>query len=178
MSIQTALLAGGCFWCIESSFSRLKGVKQAVSGYSGGDEADATYKQVCSGQTEHAEVVQVEFDDSVIQYSQILDVFFFLHDPTQLNRQGNDIGPQYRSAIFYTNEAQKQQALDKISVLEDSSQFEQKIVTQVSAAMPFYPAESYHQGYFDENPNQGYCQYIIAPKMAKFTQTFSHLLAE
>lgn len=178
MSIQTAILAGGCFWCIESSFSRLKGVKQAISGYCGGEKIDATYKQVCTGQTAHAEVVLVEFDDSVIEFQQILDVFFFLHDPTQLNRQGNDIGPQYRSAIFYTNEAQKQQALDKISALEASGQFEQKIVTEVTEAMPFYPAEAYHQGYFDENPSQGYCQFIIAPKMAKFSQTFSHLLAD
>lgn len=176
MSIQTAILAGGCFWCIESSFSRLKGVNKAISGYCGGTEADATYKQVCSGQTEHAEVVQLEFDDSQIDYQQILDVFFFLHDPTQLNRQGNDIGPQYRSAIFYTNEAQKQQALDKISELEQSAQFAQQIVTEVTAAKPFYPAEAYHQGYFDENPNQGYCQYVIAPKMAKFTETFAHLI--
>ncbi|MCU4674951.1 peptide-methionine (S)-S-oxide reductase MsrA [Catenovulum sp. 2E275] len=177
MTKQTAILAAGCFWCIESAFNLVKGVISATSGYCGGDAADANYKMVCSGLTEHAEAVLVEFDDEVISYTEILEIFFFLHDPTQLNRQGNDIGRQYRSAIFYLSELQKQQAESLIMQLTQQAIFAGPIITQVVEAMPFYPAEDYHQGYYNENPNQGYCQFIIAPKMAKFADKFSHLIA-
>ncbi len=176
MAHQSAIFAAGCFWCIESSFNRLAGVQKAVSGYCGGQQDDADYRSVCSGLTDHAEAVLVEFDDSIISYQTLLDIFFFLHDPTQLNRQGNDIGRQYRSAIFYLSEPQKKQAQLKIDELEKSGLYQQKIVTELAPAEPFYPAEDYHQGYFDNNQNQAYCQILIAPKMKKFSEQFSELL--
>lgn len=176
MAKQTALLAAGCFWCIEASFSRLIGVQKVTSGYTGGNAADANYKAVCSGLTDHAEVVEIEFDDQQITYQQLLDVFFFLHDPTQLNKQGNDIGRQYRSAIFYTNLEQKIIAENLIKKLDEQAIFAKPIVTELVEADTFYPAEAYHQGYFDENPNQGYCMFIIAPKYAKFIEKYKNLL--
>ena len=162
-----ATLAGGCFWCIESVFNRLRGVESAVSGYMGGHTANPTYKDICNGDTGHAEVVQVTFDPAEISYREVLEIFFTLHDPTQLNRQGNDVGTQYRSAVFRHTPEQRAEAEAVISELTAAKQFDAPIVTEVTEAETFYPAEDYHQGYFDQNPNQPYCQFVVAPKVAK-----------
>jgi peptide-methionine (S)-S-oxide reductase len=162
-----ATLAGGCFWCIESVFNRLRGVESAVSGYMGGHTLKPTYEDICNGDTGHAEVVQVRFDPDEISYRELLEVFFTLHDPTQLNRQGNDVGTQYRSAIFCHTPEQKTEAEAVISDLEAAHQYGAPIVTEVVEAATFYPAETYHQGYFMQNPNQPYCQFVVAPKVAK-----------
>lgn len=167
MPHSIATFAGGCFWCIESVFNRLRGVESAVSGYMGGHTANPTYKDICGGDTGHAEVVQVTFDPDVISFRHLLDVFFTLHDPTQLNRQGNDIGTQYRSAIFWHTQEQKAEAEAAIAGLTTSKQFGAPLVTEVTEATTFYPAEDYHQGYFDQNPNQPYCQLVVAPKVIK-----------
>ncbi|MDP2030885.1 MAG: peptide-methionine (S)-S-oxide reductase MsrA [Thiobacillus sp.] len=167
-----ATLAGGCFWCIESVFNRLRGVESAVSGYMGGHTANPTYADICNGDTGHAEVVQVSFDPAEISYRELLEIFFTLHDPTQLNRQGNDVGTQYRSAIFWHTPEQKLEAEAVIAELSATQQFGAPIVTQVSAATTFYPAEDYHQGYFGQNPNQPYCQFVVAPKVAKAEAKF------
>jgi len=172
MPHSIATLAGGCFWCIESVFNRLRGVESAVSGYMGGPTANPTYKDICGGNTGHAEVVHVTFDPDVISFRDLLDVFFTLHDPTQRNRQGNDVGTQYRSAIFWHTPEQKAEAETAIAGLNASKQFGVPIVTEVSEAMTFYPAEDYHQGYFDQNPNQPYCQFVVAPKVAKAARKF------
>jgi len=165
--LQKATLAGGCFWCVETVLSRFKGVDKAISGYMGGKTLNPTYKQICGGDTGHAEVVQVTFDPSVISFDELLDVFFTIHDPTTLNRQGNDVGTQYRSAIFYHDEAQAEAARAKVAALTAGHAYSDKIVTQITPAVTFYPAEDYHQGYFDENPQQGYCQMVVAPKVRK-----------
>lgn len=167
MSHAIASFAGGCFWCIESVFNRLRGVSSAVSGYMGGHTANPTYEDICNGDTGHAEVVRVNFDPDVISFRELLDVFFTLHDPTQLNRQGNDVGTQYRSAIFWHTLEQKAEAEAVIAELAAAGQFGAPIVTELSEATTFYPAEGYHQGYFEQNPNQPYCQYVVAPKVAK-----------
>ncbi|MBT9567237.1 MAG: peptide-methionine (S)-S-oxide reductase MsrA [Thiobacillus sp.] len=167
MSHSVATLAGGCFWCIESVFNRLRGVESAVSGYMGGHTQNPTYKDICGGDTGHAEVVQVTFDPEVLSFRELLDVFFTLHDPTQLNRQGNDVGTQYRSAIFWHTPEQKREAESAIAELTADKQFADPIVTEVTEAETFYPAEDYHQGYFDQNPNQPYCQFVVAPKVVK-----------
>ncbi|MDP1926583.1 MAG: peptide-methionine (S)-S-oxide reductase MsrA [Thiobacillus sp.] len=167
MSHAIATLAGGCFWCIESVFNRLHGVTSAVSGYMGGHTANPTYKDICNGDTGHAEVVRVNFDPDVISFRELLDVFFTLHDPTQLNRQGNDVGTQYRSAIFWHTPEQKTEAEVVIAGLTSAKQFDAPVVTELSEATIFYPAEDYHQGYFEQNPNQPYCQFVVAPKVAK-----------
>jgi peptide-methionine (S)-S-oxide reductase len=163
---ETATLAGGCFWCIEAVFELVRGIESLVSGYAGGTTANPTYYDICTGLTGHAEVVQLTFDPDVVTYREILDLFFVIHDPTTLNRQGPDSGTQYRSAIYYHNEAQREQAeaaLGAVQVL-----WPQPIVTEIEAMPEFYPAENYHQEYFRMNPGQGYCQVIIAPKVAKF----------
>jgi peptide-methionine (S)-S-oxide reductase len=162
-----ATLAGGCFWCIESVFNRLRGVESAVSGYMGGHTANPTYKDICNGDTGHAEVVQVTFDPAEISYRELLEIFFTLHDPTQLNRQGNDVGTQYRSAIFCHTPEQQAEAEAVIAELTAAQQFAAPIVTEVTGATTFYPAEDYHQGYFEQNTNQPYCQFVVAPKVAK-----------
>lgn len=167
MAHAVATLAGGCFWCIETVFNRLRGVESAVSGYMGGHTANPTYKDICNGDTGHAEVVQVRFDPDVISYRELLDVFFTLHDPTQLNRQGNDVGTQYRSAIFWHTPEQKADAEAAIAELTSAKQFGTPLVTEVTEATTFYPAEDYHQGYFDQNPYQPYCQFVVAPKVDK-----------
>lgn len=167
MAHAIATLAGGCFWCVETVFNRLRGVDSAVSGYMGGHMLNPTYKDICNGDTGHAEVVQVTFDPDVISYREMLDVFFTLHDPTQLNRQGNDVGTQYRSAIFWHTPEQKAEAEAVIAELTASKQFGTPIVTEVSEAVTFYPAEDYHQRYFEQNPHQPYCQFVVAPKVAK-----------
>jgi len=173
-----ATLAGGCFWCIETVFNQLRGVESAVSGYMGGHTTKPTYKDICNGDTGHAEVVQVTFDPGVISYRELLDVFFTLHDPTQLNRQGNDVGTQYRSAIFWHTAEQKSEAEAAIAELSASSQFGAPVVTEVTEATTFYPAEDYHQRYFEQNPYQPYCQFVVAPKVAKARAKFSARLKE
>ena len=167
-ALETATLAGGCFWCIEAVFDDLKGVASVVSGYAGGTVANPTYKQVCTGTTGHAEVAQITFDPKIISYADLLRVFFTVHDQTTLNRQGHDVGTQYRSAIFYHNAAQKQIAQDVIREITAEKIWRDPIVTQVASFEVFYPAEDYHQEYFANNPNQPYCQAVVAPKVAKF----------
>jgi peptide-methionine (S)-S-oxide reductase len=167
MAHAVATLAGGCFWCIETVFNRLCGVESALSGYMGGHTLNPTYRDICNGDTGHAEVVQVTFDPDVISYRELLDVFFTLHDPTQHNRQGNDVGTQYRSAIFWHTPEQKAEAETMIAELTSAKVFSAPIVTEVSEATIFYPAEDYHQRYFEQNPHQPYCQFVVAPKVAK-----------
>lgn len=166
--METATLAGGCFWCLEAVYDELKGVTDVVSGYAGGHVTNPTYKAVCDGTTGHAEVVQLQFDPSVISFSDILDVFFTIHDPTTLNRQGNDVGTQYRSAIYYHSPEQKAIAEQKIAELNREQLWANPIVTELTPIDKFYPAEDYHQEYFARNPLQGYCMVVIAPKVAKF----------
>jgi peptide-methionine (S)-S-oxide reductase len=170
--METATLAGGCFWCLEAVYLELKGVEQVVSGYAGGTVPNPSYEQVCSGNTGHAEVVQVSFDPQVVSFKELLEVFFTIHDPTTLNRQGNDIGTQYRSAIFYHSPEQQQAADEAIKQLTADKTWNKPIVTEVKPAPVFYPAEEYHQDYFARNPYQGYCQAIVAPKVAKARSHF------
>jgi peptide-methionine (S)-S-oxide reductase len=165
-------LAGGCFWCIESAFNQVQGVLSAISGYMGGDPAVATYQAVSSGITEHAEVVELTFDKSQITCREILEIFFTLHDASQLNRQGNDIGSQYRSGVFYHNEEQKITALNLMEEINISDMYESKVVTEVTASTAFFTGEKVHQNYFKNNSESRYCQVIISPKLAKFRKTF------
>jgi peptide-methionine (S)-S-oxide reductase len=169
---EIATLGGGCFWCTEAVFSELKGVEQVEPGYSGGSVPNPTYEQVCSGTTGHAEVVQITFNPSVISFKEVLDVFFATHDPTTLNRQGNDVGTQYRSVIFYHNEEQKATAEKVIEELTEAKTWDEPIVTQVEPFKAFYEAEDYHKNYFKRHPEQVYCQAIIAPKVAKLHKLF------
>jgi peptide-methionine (S)-S-oxide reductase len=169
---ETATLAGGCFWCIEAVFDEVAGVEDVVSGYMGGDDARADYKSVCEGTTGHAEVVQIKFDPGVISYRDLLSVFFAVHDPTTLNRQGNDTGTQYRSAIFCHTPEQANTARALIADI-DRKVWDDPIVTEVVDATTFYPAEDYHQEYFKRNPYQGYCMAVVSPKVAKFRKQFS-----
>ncbi|MGV8992197.1 MAG: peptide-methionine (S)-S-oxide reductase MsrA [Thiobacillus sp.] len=178
MPHEIATLAGGCFWCIESVFNRLRGVESAVSGYMGGQTLNPTYNDICNGDTGHAEVVQVTFDPAEIAYREVLEIFFTLHDPTQLNRQGNDVGTQYRSAIFWHTPEQKAEAEAVIAALTTAKQFDAPIVTEVTEAETFYPAEDYHQGYFDQNPNQPYCQFVVAPKVVKAREKYAGRLKD
>ena len=164
---QKATLGGGCFWCMEAVFSELNGVIKVESGYSGGSVANPTYEQVCTGRTGHAEVVQISFDSQIISYRDILEIFFTMHDPTYLNRQGDDIGTQYRSVIFYHNDEQKSIVQQVIKEIEAERTYDKPIVTQVEPLKVFYKAEGYHQEYFKENPQQAYCRVVIAPKVAK-----------
>jgi peptide-methionine (S)-S-oxide reductase len=173
---QVATLAGGCFWCLEAVFDELKGVESVESGYSGGQVQSPSYAQVCDGETGHAEVVQVTFDPHVLSYKDLLTVFFTIHDPTTPNRQGNDVGTQYRSAIFYHDEAQKKAAGEVIQEIAAAGIWEAPIVTEVTPFDQFYMAEDYHQEYFKKNPFQGYCRAIIAPKVSKFRHAFSERL--
>jgi peptide-methionine (S)-S-oxide reductase len=166
---ETATLAGGCFWCLEAVYLEMKGVESVVSGYMGGHVDNPTYEAVCTGGTGHAEVVQVTFDPAVITYRDLLEVFFAIHDPTTLNRQGNDVGTQYRSAIFYHSEEQKKAAEEAIAALE----LDDAVVTEVTPAARFWPAEAYHQNYFEEHPAQPYCAYVVSPKVAKFRKKFA-----
>ena len=170
---EIATLAGGCFWCLEAVFDQLQGVEDVVSGYAGGKVPGPTYEQVCSGNTGHAEVVNVTFDTAQISFAEILEVFFSVHDPTTLNRQGADVGTQYRSAIFYHSPEQKETAERVIAELNTEGIWGSPIVTEVTAYKAFFPAEMYHQEYFARNPYQGYCQVVVAPKVAKFRKKFS-----
>lgn len=172
MATETTTLAGGCFWCLEAVYDELKGVTDVVSGYSGGHVPNPTYEQVCGKMTGHAEVVQVTFDPEVITFRDILDVFFTIHDPTTLNRQGNDVGPQYRSAIFTHSPEQEATARQAIAEVTEAGLWNDPIVTEVTPFDVFYPAEDYHQEYFANNPGQGYCRVIIAPKVAKFRKQY------
>lgn len=172
MPSETATLAGGCFWCLEAVFQQVKGVSQVVSGYSGGHVVNPTYEQVCAKNTGHAEVVQISFNPEVVSFRQLLEVFFTLHDPTSLNRQGNDVGPQYRSAIFFHSPQQKMTAEEVVLAFENERVWPDPIVTEVSPFEAFYPAETYHQNYFKRNPYQPYCMFVVAPKVAKFRKHF------
>src|SRR5215472_1468835 len=169
---EIAVFGGGCFWCIEAVFNRLTGVKSAVSGYMGGHVDNPTYRQVCAGDTGHVEVVQLIFDPDEITYRDLLEVFFSVHDPTTLNLQGNDVGEQYRSVIFFTSEQQEREAEEAIAALNASKAFPEPLVTSVEPAQEFYPAEDYHQLYYDNNATQPYCQFVIAPKLRKFEKKF------
>ena len=175
---DTATFAGGCFWCVEAGFEQIKGVYEAVSGYAGGEMPSPTYRQVASGQTRHAETVQVYFDPKTIDYQTLLDVFFTVHDPTQLNRQGPDVGKQYRSAIFYHNDRQKRLAKDKIKRLETSGQFEKPIVTRLNAFDQFYKAEKKHQDYEEKHPNDPYIRSVSRPKIDRVKEQFKERLKE
>jgi peptide-methionine (S)-S-oxide reductase len=175
--IELATLGGGCFWCVEAVFEMVKGVRMVESGYAGGTVDNPSYEQVCTGNTGHAEVVQITFDSSEITFRDILAVFFSTHDPTTLNRQGADAGTQYRSVIFYHSDEQKKIAETFIKELQTDSDKPLKIVTEVAPAPKFFPAEDYHQGYFRNNPGQGYCQAAIPPKIAKLRKHFADILA-
>ncbi len=166
--MEVATLGGGCFWCLEAVFDELRGVEEVVSGYSGGTVPEPTYKQVCAGTTGHAEVVRVTFDPTVVSFREILEVYFSIHDPTTLNRQGADVGTQYRSVVFYHTPEQKRVAGEVIAGLEEAGIWDNPIVTEVAPASAFYSAEDYHQEYFRRNQGQPYCQIVVAPKVTKF----------
>ena len=176
--IEVATLAGGCFWCVEAIFVMVQGVKSVVSGYSGGDAINPTYEQVCSETTGHAEAVQLEFQAQDISYGNILNIFFSIHDPTTLNRQGNDIGESYRSAIFYHNENQLTIAKTTIETLEQDRIWDNPIVTELTPVSKFYLAEDYHQKYYSYNQSQPYCEYVISPKISKFRNNYSKYLKD
>jgi peptide-methionine (S)-S-oxide reductase len=171
-NLETATLGAGCFWCVEAIFDDLRGVEDVVSGYSGGHTENPTYREVCSETTGHAEVTNIEFDPQEISFKEILQVFFAVHDPTTLNRQGNDVGSSYRSAIFYHDDEQKRVAEEVIREVTEEAVYDKPIVTEVTAFDKFYPAENYHQEYFANNPSQSYCAAVVAPKVAKFRQKF------
>lgn len=171
--MQQALLGGGCFWCVEAVFLQLTGVDKVVSGYAGGHTLNPTYDDICRGDTHHAEVILIDFDETQISFEQLLNVFFAIHDPTTLNRQGNDIGTQYRSVIYYFNEQQQHEAEQVINQLKAE---DLNIVTELSPAPVFYPAEEYHQNFFARNPTQGYCNFSIPPKLMKLRNKFQDLL--
>lgn len=175
-NLETATFGSGCFWCTEAIFERVKGVSSVVSGYSGGSVANPTYKEVCDGTTGHAECTQITFDPAVISYDELLEIFWKMHDPTTLNRQGNDVGTQYRSVIFYHNDDQKQKAEYYKKKLNDEKIWDKPIVTEITKFEKFYPAEDYHQEYYENNPNQGYCAYVITPKVEKFEKIFKDKL--
>ena len=173
---ETATIAGGCFWCTEAVFSELNGVQKVQPGYSGGRVQNPTYEQVCSDATGHAEAIQVTFDPKIISYKDLLRIFFSVHDPTTLNRQGNDVGTQYRSAIFYHDQEQKETAEQVMKAVSDEKIWGGPLVTELVPFTAFYPAEAYHKDYFKRNPNQGYCQVIIAPKVSKFRKHYLNML--
>lgn len=173
---EVATFAGGCFWCTEAVFLELKGVKSVVSGYIGGKTINPTYKEICGGDTGHAEAIQITYDSNEISFGELLEVFFATHDPTTLNRQGNDVGTQYRSEIFYHDEMQKEISEEYISFMSNENTFGQPIVTQVSPISTFYKAEEYHNNYYNENKSQGYCSYVITPKIEKLKKYFQDKL--
>ena len=178
MQLETAILGGGCFWCLEAVYDELMGVVSVESGYSGGKDVGPSYQEVCTGATGHAEVVRVNFDPQIISYREILQIFFTIHDPTSLNRQGSDVGTQYRSVILYRDESQKQTAEQVIQEIEAEKLWDKPLVTQLVPFEAFYIAEDYHQEYFKKNPYQGYCQMVVAPKVAKFRQKFAARLKQ
>ncbi|OGU30656.1 MAG: peptide-methionine (S)-S-oxide reductase [Ignavibacteria bacterium GWA2_35_9] len=176
MNLEKATFGGGCFWCTEAIYERVEGVHSVVSGYAGGTVKNPTYKQVCDGTTGHAEVTQITYDPKVVSYDELLEIFFKTHDPTTLNRQGADIGTQYRSVIFYHNDEQKQKAEYYKSELNKSGAWDNPVVTEISPLINFYSAEDYHQDYYANNPNQGYCAFVIGPKVEKFEKVFKNKL--
>ncbi len=171
--MEIATLGGGCFWCLEAVYEQVNGVESVVSGYCGGHTDKPDYRAICTGNTGHAEVVRVTFDPAIIGYEEILEIFFVIHDPTTMNRQGNDVGTQYRSVIYFHSAEQKEVATSLIRRLEDEKIWNSPVVTEVLAEPTFFPAEEYHQHYFSRNPDQGYCQIVVAPKLAKFRKKFS-----
>ena len=173
---ESAIFGAGCFWCVEGVYNLLKGVNVAVSGYSGGDTVNPTYKEVCTGETNHAEVVKIDFNPDEISYEELLEAFWAVHDPTSLNKQGEDVGTQYRSVIYYLNEEQKAKAEQSKLNLDQSGQLENPIVTTIEPFDVFYPAEDYHQGYYNENPTQPYCSAVVGPKIQKFRAKFAEKL--
>lgn len=175
-NLETATLAAGCFWCVEAVFDDLQGVEDVVSGYSGGHKPNPTYREVCSETTGHAEAVQIKFNPEVLSFADLLRVYFTVHDPTTLNRQGNDVGESYRSAIFFHSPEQEQTAREIIAEVESERLYRDPIVTEVTAFTNFYPAEDYHQEYFANNPGQGYCSFVVAPKVAKFRKMYADRL--
>lgn len=174
--VETAVLGGGCFWCLDAVYRQMRGIISAIPGYAGGATAHPTYQQVCSGQTGHAEVVLLEYDPAVLDYRQILESFFVLHDPTTLNRQGHDVGTQYRSVIFYTSEPQRDTAKDVLQHITDTNLWGARPVTQLLPLDQFWPAEPEHHNYYAQHPNAGYCQAVIAPKLAKARQALGAIL--
>lgn len=175
-TMEIATFGGGCYWCMEAVFQRLEGVAKVESGFSGGQVKDPTYKEVCTGTTGHAEVIQLTFDTAKVSFTDLLKVFFTMHDPTTLNRQGNDIGTQYRSGIFYHNDAQKKASQEIIDALNQAHAYPDKIVTEITPFDTFYKAEDYHQDYYNQNKTQGYCMYVIQPKIEKFEKVFKDRL--
>lgn len=173
--LQTIVLGGGCFWCTEAVYKEVRGVTDVESGYSNGETERPSYEQVCTGQTGHNEVVKLTYDPAQVSTRQLLEIFFVVHDPTQLNRQGNDVGTQYRSGIYYTTPEQKQVAEDMIRSISQEKLFGRPVVTEVAAMENYWPAEEYHQDFFEKNPTQGYCLAVAAPKVAKFRKTFTEL---
>lgn len=176
--VELATLAGGCFWCLDGAYRDLRGVVDVESGYAGGHTVDPTYEQVCTGTTGHAEVVRITYDPNVITYRDLLEVFFSIHDPTTLNRQGADVGTQYRSAIFYHDETQRDVAEVMVAELEANRVFDDPVVTEVSPLAAYYSGEGYHQDYYRQNPGQGYCQVVVAPKLAKFRARYASMLKD
>lgn len=174
--MEVATFAGGCFWCTEAVFLEIKGVEKVVSGYIGGKTMNPTYKDICTGETGHAEAIQITFNPNEVAYEDLLEIFFGTHDPTTLNLQGADVGTQYRSEIFYHSETQKTKAENYIQLLEKENLYDKKIVTKVSSATVFYPAEDYHQNYYNQNSSQGYCQMVIAPKLEKLRKYYKSKL--
>ena len=174
--MEQATFGGGCFWCTEAVFQNLKGVTKVISGYMGGQTENPTYKEVCNGDSGHAEIIQIEYNEQEIRFEDLLLVFFKTHDPTTLNRQGNDAGTQYRSVVFYESAEQKAAAETMIDNLEKEMVFNRPIVTEITPISKFYSAEDYHQNYFNNNPDQGYCAFVIQPKLAKFTKEFGNKL--
>ncbi len=175
-NLQEAIFGGGCFWCIEAVFQRVQGVESAISGYMGGVNPNPTYKQVCGGDTGHVEVVKITFDPEQVSFRELLDIFFTVHDPTTLNRQGNDAGTQYRSVIFYTSDDQRREAGEFTAQLGNTKAFNSPIVTAIEPATDFYQAEDYHQNYFNDNRYQPYCMFVVGPKVQKFQQKFGEKL--
>jgi peptide-methionine (S)-S-oxide reductase len=173
---EIATFAGGCFWCTEAVFLALDGIKKVTSGYIGGKTISPTYKDICTGETGHAEAIEITFDPNKISFGELLEIFFATHDPTTINRQGNDVGTQYRSEVFYHNEEQKKTTEDYIALLAHEDTFGKKIVTKISPASRFYEAEDYHQNYFERNPTQGYCSFVIPPKIEKLRKNFASKL--
>ena len=173
---STATFGAGCFWCVETLFAQLKGVDTVLSGYAGGTVKNPTYKEICTGETGHAEVIQISYDSSLLSYTELLEVFFNVHDPTTLNRQGNDEGTQYRSTIMYANEEQKNMAQEYINQIDANGTFQNKIVTTLEPMDTFYVAEDYHQDYYNQNGGQPYCQYVVRPKVEKFKKKFKDKL--
>ena len=176
MQSETATFGAGCFWCVEAVFQQVEGVRKVISGYTSGSTINPNYRDVCTGMTGHAEVVQIEFDPKIISFRELLDIFWHTHNPTTLNKQGNDVGTQYRSAIFYHSETQREIAEESKKEMDTSGMWDDPIVTEITEIDVFYTAEDYHQNYFELNPKQPYCQFVIHPKIKKFTKDFKDKL--